>query len=177
LPQEIIENIVYIPEGVSFTLDEKKVKISGEKGDLVKDFGHTDLNLYQGDELIRVWINNPRKRKAAQVNTVASHIRNMIKGVTEEHLYKMKVVFIHFPMTIMVQGDLLVIENFIGERKPRTAKIMPNVEVKVDGDDLLIRGVDIEAVGQTAANIQQACKIRNKDLRKFLDGIYVYSKE
>jgi large subunit ribosomal protein L6 len=101
----------------------------------------------------------------------------MIKGVIDGFTYKMKIVFIHFPMTIRIQGNTVYIENFIGENKPRTAKILPRVSVRVEDDDVILEGPDIEAVGQTAANIQQACQIRNKDLRKFLDGIYVYSKE
>ena len=68
-------------------------------------------------------------------------------------------------------------DNFIGEQQPRIAKILPGIDVKVEGDDIIVSGADIETVGQTAANIQQSTHIRNKDLRKFLDGIYVYKKE
>jgi large subunit ribosomal protein L6 len=101
----------------------------------------------------------------------------MIKGVTQGFTYKLKIVFVHFPMTVRVQGRRIVIQNFIGERQDRYADIAGNVNVTVQGEDVLVEGVDIEEVAQTAANIQQACKIRKKDLRKFLDGIYVYSKE
>jgi large subunit ribosomal protein L6 len=80
-------------------------------------------------------------------------------------------------MTIRIQENILTIENFIGERQARTAKILPNVKIQIDGEDIIVEGPDIDTVSQTAANIQQATKIRNKDLRKFLDGIYVYSRE
>jgi large subunit ribosomal protein L6 len=80
-------------------------------------------------------------------------------------------------MNISVQGRRILIHNFIGERSPRIAKIIGDVQVTVEGDDIIVTGNDIEAVAQTAANIQQSTKIRNKDLRKFLDGIYVYQKE
>jgi large subunit ribosomal protein L6 len=101
----------------------------------------------------------------------------MVKGVTEGFTYRMKIVFIHFPMTIRVQGNIVRIENFIGERYPRFAKIKGETQVRVEGDDVILEGSDIEDVSQTAANIQQATKIKNKDLRKFLDGIYVYARE
>ena len=101
----------------------------------------------------------------------------MIKGVTQGFTYKLKIVFVHFPMTVRIEGQRLVIQNFIGERKDREAKIVGDVKVSVEKEDVVVHGVDIEEVAQTAANIQQACKIRKKDLRKFLDGIYVYSKE
>jgi len=57
------------------------------------------------------------------------------------------------------------------------AKIVGDVKVIVDKEDVIVKGLDIEAVAQTAANIEQATRIKRKDPRVFLDGIYVYSKE
>jgi len=126
---------------------------------------------------LRIWVVNPRKREASIVNTVATNIKNMIKGVTKGYTYRMKIVFVHFPMTVRVEGRRVAIQNFVGERKPRLADIVGDARVRIEGDDVIIEGIDIEDVAQTAANIQQATKIRRKDLRKFLDGIYVYNKE
>jgi large subunit ribosomal protein L6 len=174
---EIIENIVEVPETVNLTLDGHKVAVTGTNGTVTRDFGHTKLNLSYQDNSLRIWVENPRKKQASLVNTLASHIRNMMKGVTEGFTYKLKIVFIHFPMTINVQKNKVVINNFVGERQARIAKIYGDVQVKVEGDDIIVTGNDIENVAQTAANIEQSTKIRNKDLRKFLDGIYVYYKE
>lgn len=173
----VVENSVEIPGEVSLKLEGKKVTVSGEKGEVVRDFGHTRLDLETDGSSLRVWAVNPKKKEASLVNTVAAHVRNMIKGVTEGFTYRLKIVFVHFPMTVRIQGRRVVIQNFIGERKPREAKIAGRAEVSVEGEDVIVEGVDIEEVAQTAANIQQAMKIRRKDLRKFLDGIYVYSKE
>jgi large subunit ribosomal protein L6 len=174
---EIVENTVEISEDVNLTLIGNKVAVTGPNGKVEKDFGHARLNLSYNDQVFRVWAENPRKKEASLVNTLASHVRNMIKGVTEGFKYYLKIVFIHFPMNFQVHGDKLIINNFIGEQQPRVAKILPGIDVKVEGDDIIVSGADIEAVGQTAANIQQSTHIRNKDLRKFLDGIYVYKKE
>lgn len=174
---EIVENSVEVPEEVNLTLDGHKVAVTGNRGTLTRDFGHTKLNLGYRDNVLRIWAENPRKKQASLVNTVKSHVNNMIKGVTSGFTYKLKVVFIHFPLTINVQGRRIIINNFIGERNPRIAQIKGDVQVTVEGDDVIVTGNDIEAVAQTAANIQQSTKIRNKDLRKFLDGIYVYHKE
>jgi large subunit ribosomal protein L6 len=122
-------------------------------------------------------IENPRRTEAALVGTISAHVRNMIKGVSEGFIYKMKIVFVHFPTAVKVVGKEIHIENFVGERKPRIATILGNTKVTVKQDDVIIEGIDIDEVSQTAANIQSRAKIRNKDLRKFLDGIYVYSKE
>jgi len=43
-------------------------------------------------------------------------------------------------------------------------------------DEIALTGNDIQAVSQSAASIQQACNVKNKDIRKFLDGIYVSEK-
>jgi large subunit ribosomal protein L6 len=174
---EIIENIVEVPETVNLTLDGHKVAVTGTNGTVTRDFGHAKLNLSYQDNSLRIWVENPRKKQASLVNTLASHVRNMMKGVTEGFTYKLKIVFIHFPMTINVQKNKVVINNFVGERQARIAKIYGDVQVKVEGDDVIVTGNDIENVAQTAANIEQSTKIRNKDLRKFLDGIYVYYKE
>lgn len=174
---EIVENTVEVPETVNLTLDGHKVAVTGTNGTVTRDFGHTKLNLSYQDNTLRIWVENPRKKQASLVNTLASHVKNMMKGVTEGFTYKLKIVFIHFPMTVNVQGDKVVINNFVGERRARIAKIRGNVKVSVQGDDIIVTGNDIEMVAQTAANIQESTKIRNKDLRKFLDGIYVYDKE
>jgi len=174
---QIVEGFVEIPDDVNLTLDGSKVAVTGVKGSVSRDFGHTKLNLELAGNSLRIWYENPRKKQAALVKTVASHVRNMIKGVTQGFTYRLKIVFIHFPMTVTVQGNQVVINNFVGENKPRTAKILEGVQVSVEGDDVVVTGVDIEAVAQTAANIQQATRIRRKDPRKFLDGIYVYKKE
>jgi len=173
----VVENVVDIPEGVALRLEGKRVTVAGGRGEVVRDFGHTRVELALEGDGLRVWAVNPRKREASLVNTISSHVRNMIKGVTGGFTYRLKIVFVHFPMTVRIQDGKVVIQNFIGERRPREAAIVGGARVSVEGDDVIVEGVDIEEVGQTAANIQQATKIRNKDLRKFLDGIYVYSKE
>ena len=173
----IVENSVDIPDGVTLNLDGRSVTVQGEKGQVERDFGHTRLDLEHTGSSLKIWALNPRKKEAALVNTITAHVRNMIKGVTEGFTYKLKIIFVHFPMTVRVQGKILVIQNFIGERQDRYADIAGDARVTVEGEDVIVEGVDIEEVAQTAANIQQACKIRKKDLRKFLDGIYVYSKE
>ena len=173
----IVENSVDIPDGVTLNLDGRSVTVQGEKGQVERDFGHTRLDLEHTGSSLKIWALNPRKKEAALVNTITAHVRNMIKGVTDGYTYKLKIVFVHFPMTIRVQGKVIVIQNFIGERQDRYANIHGDAKVSIQGEDVIVTGIDIEEVAQTAANIQRACKIRKKDLRKFLDGIYVYSKE
>ena len=173
----VVENSITIPEGVTLALEGCKVTVTGEKGSVTKDFTHARLNMEHLDDSVKVWTINPRKKQASLVNTIVAHVKNMIKGVTKGFTYRMKIVFVHFPMTLRIQGNNIVIQNFTGERKSRDAKIVGNAKVRVEGEDIIVEGSDLEEVAQTAANIQRAVKIRRKDRRKFLDGIYVYSKE
>ena len=53
---------------------------------------------------------------------------------------------------------------------------MGDVKVKVQGEDIIVEGLNLENVSQTAANIEQATKVKNKDPRVFLDGIYVFER-
>ncbi len=173
----IVENIVNIPKDVQLNLDGNIISLKGPKGTIKKDFTHTKLNLDHNDDNVRIWAENPRKRESALVGTVTAHINNMIKGVTKGFTYKMKIVFVHFPLTIKVQGQEVYIENFVGEKKARSVKILGDTKVTVKQDDVIIEGINVEDVSQTAANIQTKARVRNKDLRKFLDGVFVYSKE
>jgi large subunit ribosomal protein L6 len=167
---------VELPEDVEGMLDGRIITIKGEKGELVRDFSHAPINIQLDGKTVTVQASWPRKKEAALVGTVRSHIQNMIKGVTAGFTYKLKIVFSHFPITVKVQGKTLTIQNFTGERNPRKAKIMGDTTVKVKGDDIIVQGINLEDVSQTAANIQNATKIRRKDPRVFLDGIYVSEK-
>ena len=100
----------------------------------------------------------------------------MITGVTKGYQYKLKIVFSHFPISVKLQDKSVLIENFTGERRPRRIKLIGNVKVKIEPDDIIVEGANLEEVSQTAANIEQATRVRNKDPRVFLDGIYVYER-
>jgi large subunit ribosomal protein L6 len=167
---------VEIPENVEGTLDGRVVTIKGEKGELTRDFSHAPIKIHLDGKTVTVQASWPRKKEAALVGTVRSHIQNMIKGVTTGFTYKLKIVFSHFPITVKVVGNHLTITNFTGERNPRKAKIMGETKVILKGEDIIVQGISLDDVSQTAANIQNSTKIKSKDPRVFLDGIYVYEK-
>jgi large subunit ribosomal protein L6 len=172
---EVLKSIS-IPENVDIQVEQRVVIVNGEKGTLKRDFFHAPISFRKTGSTIEIWANWPNKKEAALVGTLHSHIRNMIKGVTQGFTHKLKIVFSHFPITVRVIDDEVFIENFTGERNQRKAKIRGDVTVSVKGEDVIIQGINIEDVSQTAANIQQATKIRKKDPRVFLDGIYLYEK-
>lgn len=119
------------------------------------------------------------RKQLACVRTVCSHVENMIIGVTRGYLYQMRFVYSHFPINVTQTGDNIEIRNFLGERRVRKVPLPAGVEYTRSEDvkdQIELSGIDIVAVSLTAAKIQQATNVRNKDLRKFLDGIYVSEK-
>jgi large subunit ribosomal protein L6 len=171
-----VEKSIEIPEGVDVKINGRVVTVAGEKGALTRNFSHAPLSIQKEGQVITIGTEWPRKKEAATVGTITSHIQNMIIGATQGFTYKMKIVFSHFPITVKAEGKTVLIENFTGERSPRRAKIVGDAKVTVKSDDVIIQGTSLEAVSQTAANIEQATKVKIKDPRVFLDGIYVYKR-
>jgi len=169
---------VEIPEGVEVKIDNNRVIVKGPKGVLERDFSHAKgiiMDVRDGKFVAETYFANARKR--ALVGTIAAHVKNMILGVTKGFRYKLKIIYSHFPVTVTVKDNKVIISNFLGEKAPRVAEILPDVKVKVQGNDVIVEGIDIEKVAQTAANIERATRIRDLDRRKFMDGIYIYARE
>lgn len=171
-----ISRTIQVPDGVAVTLEGKKVTVNGDKGTLTRDFSFVPISLEAEGQTVRVWAEWPRKKEAALVGTIHSHIRNMITGVQKGFTYKLKIVFSHFPISAKVQSESISIENFTGEKWARKIKIIGDVKVKVESEDIVVQGINLEDVSQTAANIEQATKVKKKDPRVFLDGLYVYER-
>lgn len=171
-----ISKTVAIPDDVEITIEGRKVTVKGAKGTLNRDFSHAPISIELDGKNVRVWAEWPRKKEAALVGTIYSHIQNMIIGVMKGFTYKLKIVFSHFPISVKVKDKIILIENFTGERNPRKAKIVGNAQIKIQSEDIIIQGINLEEVSQTAANIEQATKVKRKDPRVFLDGIYVYER-
>lgn len=167
---------VELPEGVKAEIKEGNVIIEGPKGKLERRLYHPKILIEKIDNKIVLKCEFARRKEKALVGTFAAHISNMIKGVTEGFVYKMKIVYSHFPMKVSVKGNEIIIENFLGEKHPRKAKIYGNVKVSVKGDEVTVEGINREEVGQTAANIEFATKVKDRDIRVFQDGIYIVSK-
>lgn len=173
----LLKEEIEVPEKVQVTLDpDGTVKVKGPLGEVSRKLAHPRVRVERKGAHIVVSSELPRKREKALVGTYASHIRNMIEGVTKGFEYRMKIVYAHFPIKASVKGSTFVIENFLGEKSPRKTEILGATKVTVKGDIIELTGPDVEAVGQTAANIERATKIKGYDPRVFQDGIYIIQK-
>uniref|UniRef100_A0A7J2TBP7 Large ribosomal subunit protein uL6 n=1 Tax=Ignisphaera aggregans TaxID=334771 RepID=A0A7J2TBP7_9CREN len=172
-----VVDYIEIPDNVKVEIRGKSVVVKGLKGEVVRDFSFAkDIDIRIEDNKVVIETFFADSKKKALIYTISSHINNMIIGVTKGWRYKLKVVSSHFPVSVKVVGDYVVIENFLGEKAPRKARILEGVKVKIEGKDIIVEGIDIEKVAQTAANIELATKIKDKDRRIFVDGIYIYEK-
>lgn len=175
---ETLQRTIPIPEQVSVQVEGRSVNVKGPMGSLSEDLSHLPVKLSVDNGQVLLETTWPRKREIGMLGTATAHVRNMIKGVTQGYRYDLRTVYAHFPVTVKVddKAKALKIENFTGEKTPRFAKIIEGVKVTVKGEDISVEGIDLKSVSQTAANIQDSTKIKEKDLRVFLDGIYISGK-
>ncbi|VUC21678.1 unnamed protein product [Clonostachys rosea] len=180
------QELLDIPEGVKVNIKTRIVTVEGPRGKLVKDLSHLAVNFGQPKKnTISIEIHHGNRKNVATLRTVRSLINNLIVGVTKGFKYKMRYVYAHFPINVNLEknaetGQIEVeIRNFVGEKVLRKVVMQAGVEVAISTtqkDELVLSGNSLEAVSQSAADIQQICRVRNKDIRKFLDGLYVSEK-
>jgi len=175
-----LDDSLEIPDDVDVSLkDPNNIIIKGPMGGpITKDFSHArNIKIeLEGKSKLKFMSSFPRKKTVALAKTVKNLINNLILGVQKGYIYKSKICYSHFPITVEVRGNKVHIKNFNGERADRTEIIIEGVDISIDGDDVIISGIDNQIVGQMAANIQRACRLRKKDKRVFQDGIYIYQK-
>ncbi len=174
--KEELRKEIELGAGVTASIDNSILKVKGPKGEVKKNFLHPKVSLSVENNKIILCAQKATKREKTMVGSFKAHIKNMIQGVKEPYRYKLKICSGHFPMSVSVSGNEVVIKNFLGEAVPRKIKIMPGAEVKVNGEEILVFSSDVEMAGQTAARIESACRITNRDRRIFQDGCYIVEK-
>ena len=172
-----VEKVVEAPEGVTLELKGMKIVVNGPLGKLERNFTGEPVVMCIEKNKLKISVSFPRRKELAMLGTIASHVNNMITGVTQGYTYKLTIVYAHFPITVDVKPrQEVIIKNLYGQRDPRRAKIYGDVDIRVDGEEIILTGINKEHVGQTSANIQEVCKLRgklHKDPRRFMDGCWL----
>ena len=174
--KEDLTREIAIEKGVIAELSGGKLKIKGAKGEISRSFVNPKVSLKVEADKIVLFSPKATKREKRIISSYTSHVKNMVKGVVENHIYKLKICSGHFPMNVSISGEELSIKNFLGEAVPRKVKLIHGVAVKVEGSEIIVSSADKEAAGQAAASIEQLCRITNRDRRVFQDGCYITSK-
>ena len=167
---------INIPAGVKVSLDGMHLRVTGPKGQLSRNVRFPQVTVTCDGKEVVIATESRRKEITAMVGTLEAHTKNMFRGVTDGYEYRMKVVYSHFPIQLKLQGNKLEIANFLGEKKARHARIEQGVTAKVGNDEVVLTGIDRELVGTSAANIEHATHIRDRDPRVFQDGIYMVQR-
>jgi len=173
---------VTIPDGVTISVKSRLVTVVGSRGTLTRSFKHQNVDMKvvgsKGKKKLIVSVYFANRKQIACIRTITSHVQNMVTGVTKGFEYKMRLVYAHFPINVVTanEGKELEIRNFLGEKVVRKVEMLAGVKVERSEktkDEIVLVGNNIELVSQSAANVQQSVKVYDKDIRKFLDGIYV----
>ena len=162
--------------GVTAQLVDNLLIIKGAKGEVKRSFQHPKVKLSVEEQKVIIESIKATKREKTIVGAFYAHIKNMVYGVQEPYVYKLKICSGHFPMNVAVVGQEVVIKNFLGENVPRRAKLVAGAEVKITGNDIVVSSPDKELAGLMAARIENLCRITNRDLRIFQDGCYITEK-
>lgn len=170
--KEIIYTLV-LPNEVSATYTNRVLTIKSQKAELKKSMKNYRANIkVEGNKIIIE--GKPITRRTRDiVKTAISHIQNMVEGAIYGYKYKLKIVYSHFPMTAQIEKDTVLVKNFLGEKYPRKSKIRGATKVEVKGAEIIVSGYDKEEVSQTASSIEQSAKVKNKDIRRYQDGVYL----
>ncbi|CAK9037029.1 unnamed protein product [Durusdinium trenchii] len=178
----LTEESVKVPKGCKITVKSKIVEVTGKHGSLKRDFKHLPIELFlaNGGKKVVARMYFAKSKQCSMLNTVCSHISNLFEGVTKKFEYKMRLVYAHFPINVNIVsgGKTIEIRNFLGEKMVRTVHMLPGATVEKSAntkDEILVTSTDIDLAGRSAALIHQSCLCKKKDIRKFLDGIYVSS--
>ncbi|CQH60205.1 50S ribosomal protein L6 [Halobacterium hubeiense] len=167
---------IEIPDDVTAEVDHLDLTVEGPEGSVSRRLWYPDVSVSVEDDAVVVTSEDDDAKTLSTVGTFESHVENMFHGVTEGWEYQLEVHYSHFPMQVEVEGDEVVIQNFLGEKAPRRTPVRGDTEVTVDGEEVTLNGPSIEDVGQTAADIEQLTRVTDKDTRVFQDGVYIVEK-
>ncbi len=170
------EMFIEIPQGINCIYSNGTFECSKGNTKLLRNFETHNVDVEVKDGKINLRCEKANRKKIANINSYVAHIKNLFKGLSERFVYEMEICNVHFPMTVKVDKDKLLISNFLGEKVARNAKIISGVEVKVENNKIIISSADVEKAGQTAANIEKATTVTKKDRRIFQDGIFITKK-
>ncbi len=176
--ESVSQATIELPKGAAITVHGRTIRAKGPLGAAERPFPSDVLTLSVAGTTVTLALKIPPNRKASRalLRTWAAHVANLGGGVTRGVEARLKVVAAHFPMKVQVRGEELLIENFLGEKHPRSTRLLPGTKAEVAGDIVTLSGHDVEQVGQSAANVERVTRIRDYDPRVFQDGIYLIER-
>ena len=167
---------IQIPPGVSCEYNSNIFTCKKSSEELSREINLPAISLFIENNEVVFSSKKSTKNERKIIHTQIKHIENMFRGLDKKFIYKLEACNVHFPMSLKIEGNKLLISNFLGEKTPRCAVILPNVNVQLKGQSITLESADKEAAGQTAGNIEKATFVKRRDRRIFQDGIYITQK-
>jgi large subunit ribosomal protein L6 len=170
------EEVFEVPQGVTVSVDHGDVKVKGPKGEMARRLYSPGVSITADAQKVTFKAKKATKREKKMLFTFFAHLKNMVHGVQQPWVYKLKICSGHFPMTVALSGNKFSLKNFLGEKVPRECVIPATVEVKIAGQEITVTSVNRELAGQTSGLLELLTFKPNKDQRRFQDGIYITQK-
>lgn len=151
---------ISLPDNVSVEVNaENSVTVKGPKGELTRTLP-ASLELSNENGTLSLNRKDERKHTKQLHGTFRAHLNNMCEGVTTGWVKELKIVGVGYRATL--QGKTI---NFkLGYSHEINVEVPANLEVEVNKNvQIIVRGIDKEAVGTFAANIK---KLRKPDAYK-----------
>jgi large subunit ribosomal protein L6 len=143
---------ITIPSGVTTTLDDGVLRVSGPKGELSRSVPEKEVQVVIEGDTITV---APKRDEAKALwGTIAAHARNMVTGVTEGFQKQLEIEGVGYRAEVTGDGIKLI----VGFSHPVELAAPKGVSVTVEKNLITVSGADKEEVGQFAANIRAAKK-------------------
>ena len=168
---------VPIPAGVTVHMDGPSIRVKGPKGELARVVATKRVTIAVEDGLVVLRSKGPSRNDKRTLQTARAHIKNLVRGVSEGHVYRLKICSGHFPMSVTLKGTRFEVKNFIGEAVPRVLTTMEGVSVKIDGQEIVVESASKERAGNQAGAIELLTRRPGFDPRVFQDGIYIIEKD
>jgi large subunit ribosomal protein L6 len=174
--KHLILEKIQIPEGVSCSYENRKLTCSKGSSSSQRKIILPETTIKTENNELVFECKKGNKTNYKKIMSCVAHVNNMFSGLNETFVYHLESCNVHFPMTMKLDKNTIIINNFFGEKVPRKAKVLPGVDVKIDGPKITVSSNDREAAGQTAANLEKATRLVGRDRRIFQDGIYITGK-
>ncbi len=175
--EEKITKEIELPESISAAFDGSSLLIKGPKNEVRRTFKQHNISIRYDNKKIVLESKSGTKKDKKVMGSLVAHIRNMIRGSIQSHIYTLKICSGHFPMNVSVSNNKLIVKNFLGEKVPRVLHLKEGADVKVEGDLIYVTSPNKEIAGQVSADIEQLIRRPGYDTRIFQDGCYIISKD
>lgn len=171
--KHVITESITLPESAQHTFANNMLTLSQSGVTLSRTIGVPATAITLKGNVLTFHAPKGNKMQFKAIKSQLAHVRNMIRGLKEKYTYKLEACNVHFPMTLKVETNRLAINNFLGEKTPRYARLPTGVDVSVKGTTIIITSSNRELAGQAVSLIEAATKVRKRDRRVFQDGIFL----